>query len=142
MNDTLRPAGDEWALRFERNLVHPPEKVWRALTEPKQLSQWYPFTVTELDPELGGTIRFRDEEGAELRAEITEFLPPKVFAFREYDEETGTHGLHFELEPHGEGCRLTFTHTFADTTWAAQTETGWVRCLDVLACALDDNDDQ
>ena len=139
MSDTLRPVGDKWALRFERRLPHPPDKVWRAIAEPEHLSQWYPFTVTELDPRVGGAIRFRDDEGTELRAEITEFLPPKVFAFQEHDEETGTHGLYFELEPDGEGCRLTFTHTFADTTWAAQTETGWVHCLDALTRTLDES---
>lgn len=142
MNDAPRSPRDERALRFERRLGHAPEKVWRAITEPEQLSRWYPFTVAEIDPQLGGVIRFRDEEGTESRAEITEFLPPKVFAFQEYDEQTGAHGLHFELEPDGEGCRLTFTHTFtdafADTIWAEHAETGWVHCLDALTRALDE----
>ncbi|GAA3738109.1 uncharacterized protein YndB with AHSA1/START domain [Spinactinospora alkalitolerans] len=137
MNGTLRRVGDTWALRFERRLAHPPEKVWRAITEPEHLNQWYPFAATELDLRVGGAIRFRDEESTELRAEITELLPPKVFAFQEFDEETGAHGLHFELVPDGEGCRLVFTHTFADRTWAAQTEAGWVRCLDALTGVLD-----
>lgn len=140
MNDSPRSPGDERALRFERRLPHAPEKVWRAVTEPEQLSQWYPFTVAELDPQLGGVIRFRDEEGTESRAEITEFVPPNVFAFREHDEQTGTHELRLELEPDGEGCRLTFTHSFTDafaeTPWAGQAETGWVHCLDALKRAL------
>lgn len=138
MIETLRPMGDEWALHFERLLVHPPEKVWRAITEPEHLSKWYPFTATELDPRVGGAIWFRNEEGNEVLAEITEFLPPKVFAFQEHDEQTGTHGLYFELKPAGAGCRLSFTHTFADKTWATQTETGWVRCIDALTRVLDE----
>lgn len=137
MSDTLHPVGGKWALHFERRLAHAPEKVWHAITDPEHLSQWYPFTATELDPRVGGVIRFRDEEGTELHAEITEFQPPKIFAFQEYHQQTGTHGLHFELEPDGEGCRLVFTHTFADKTWATQTETGWTRCLDALTRALD-----
>lgn len=137
--DALRPAGDQWELRFERRLAHPPEKVWRAITEPHRLSQWYPFTATELDLRVGGAVRFCDDEGTELQAEITEVVPSQVFAFQEYDEQTGTHGLRFELEPDGDGCRLTFTHTFADATWAAQTETGWVRCLDALEHALEES---
>lgn len=139
MNEPLRPVGGRWALRFERRLAHPPEKVWRAITEPEHLSRWYPFPATELDPRVGGTIRFSDGESAELQAEITEFLPPKVFAFREYDEETGTHELRIELHPDDDGCRLVFTHTFADKTWAAQTETGWMHCLDALTRALDES---
>ncbi|MUL43277.1 hypothetical protein FZ103_19250 [Streptomonospora sp. PA3] len=138
MSDALRPVGDEWELRFERRFAHPPQKVWRAVTEPEHLSRWYPFTATEFDPRVGGTIRFSDEDGTELRAEITEFLPPRVFAFQEHDEEAGTQGLRIELEPDGDGCRLVFVHSFADSTWAEQTEAGWVRCLDELARVVDE----
>ncbi|MFC4008577.1 SRPBCC domain-containing protein [Nonomuraea purpurea] len=132
MDNLLRPVGDRWALRFERRIPHPPEKVWRAITEPSHLSQWYPMTAEELDLNVGGAILFRDEEGTAVRAEITELDPPKTFAFREYEETTGVHDLRLELAPDGEGCLLTFTHTFADKTWAAQTETGWLRTLDDL----------
>ncbi|GAA4939179.1 hypothetical protein GCM10023224_20750 [Streptomonospora halophila] len=139
MSDALRRVGDQWALRFERRFAHPPERVWRAITEPEHLGRWYPLTPAELAPRVGGAIVFEGEDGAPgPRAEITEFLPSRVFALREYDEETGTHGLRLELEPDGEGCRMVFTHTFADDTWAAQTETGWIACLDELGRVLDE----
>ena len=32
------PADGEWDLVFVRDLRHPPEKVWAALTEPEQLA--------------------------------------------------------------------------------------------------------
>src|SRR4051812_47981122 len=35
--------GDQWSLVIERQLRHSPERVWAALTEPGQLSQWAPF---------------------------------------------------------------------------------------------------
>lgn len=136
MTDGLLPAGDRWALRFTRVLAHPPEKVWRAITEPEHLSRWYPLTATALDPRPGGTIRFRDDDGTELRADITEFRPPALLAFTEHDEETGDHDLRIELEPDVDGCRMTFTHTFADRSWADRTETGWVGCLEELAHLL------
>lgn len=125
MSDALRPAGDKWALRFERRLAHPPKKVWRAITEPANLSEWYPLTVTELDPRIGGAILFRDEEGTELRGEITEFEPLKAFAFQEFGEQDRVDDLQLELRPDADGCLLIFTHTFADKTEAAGTETGW-----------------
>ena len=34
---------DRWTLVFVRDLRHPPEKVWAALTEPAQLNEWAPF---------------------------------------------------------------------------------------------------
>lgn len=124
-------------LRFERHLAHPPEKVWRALTEPAHLSAWYPMQVVDLDLRAGGAIRFRDEEGTEFRGEVTEVNPPKHFAFREYDPETGEHDARFELAPDGEGCVLVFTHSFVPGDWAAQVETGWNRCLDALPAVLE-----
>ncbi|ASR37133.1 hypothetical protein BAY61_21470 [Prauserella marina] len=132
MNNALHKAGEHWELRFERNFAHPPSTVWRAITEPEQLSQWYPFAAVEWNFTVGGTLLFRDDEGTEVRAEVTEIDPPKAFAFEEFDEETGVHLLRFELTGTAEGCVLRFTHSFADSTWAAQTETGWLACLDVL----------
>ncbi|MBB4933773.1 uncharacterized protein YndB with AHSA1/START domain [Lipingzhangella halophila] len=137
MSGAAHPAENSRELRFERHFAHPVDKVWRAVTDPEHLGRWYPFRVARLDPQRGGTILFRDDEGTELRAEVTEMVPSKVFAFREFDDETGTHDLRFELEPDGGGCRLTFTHTFTDTPWAVQYETGWQSCLDALAHVLD-----
>ena len=45
------------ALRFERALEHPPERVWRALSERAELSAWHP-TPFELDPVPGGAVRY------------------------------------------------------------------------------------
>jgi uncharacterized protein YndB with AHSA1/START domain len=44
VTDTTAPAQTE-ALTFEFDLSHPPEKVWRALTEPELLAQWLLPTV-------------------------------------------------------------------------------------------------
>jgi uncharacterized protein YndB with AHSA1/START domain len=33
------------AVRFTRLLPHPPEKVWRALTEAGHLAAWFPTTA-------------------------------------------------------------------------------------------------
>src|SRR5215813_12524740 len=35
--------GDKWTLVLTRELRHPPERVWEALTEPAHLSEWAPF---------------------------------------------------------------------------------------------------
>lgn len=134
----LRSLGDDrWTLTLVRALDHPPEKVWRAITEPRHLARWYPMAAEHLDLRVGGAITFRDEEGTELPAEVTEVEPGRVFAFREFDVETGEHHLRLGLEADGEGgCRLTLTHTFIGGDWAERTETGWLMCLDELERAL------
>ena len=48
------------AISFEFDLAHPPEKVWRALTDPKLLSQWLlPAIGLELEP--GALFRFETQ---------------------------------------------------------------------------------
>ena len=39
---TIETIGDgRYVLRYERRLRHPVEKVWAALTEPRQIEQWW-----------------------------------------------------------------------------------------------------
>ncbi|MGW4592021.1 hypothetical protein [Amycolatopsis thermoflava] len=49
------------ALVFERHLKHPPEKVWRALTEPGELATWFPVHVLDFAVHV---LRFAAERGA------------------------------------------------------------------------------
>ena len=45
-----------YVLRYERQLRHPPEKVWEALTEPEQIEAWWARAQLELAE--GGHARF------------------------------------------------------------------------------------
>ena len=37
---TLTKTDDGYALRFERDLAHPVDKVWAALTQPDRMKGW------------------------------------------------------------------------------------------------------
>ncbi len=141
MNETLRTVDGRPVLRIERRLAHPPEKVWRALTEPAELSRWYPFAVTEMQLRVGGTIRFDDGQGIVMDAVVTVLDPPRVFAFSEHAPPEMSREsddlIHFELRPVGGGCLLVFTHVFDDRPAAASYATGWSGCLDALEMVLD-----
>ena len=52
----VRKDGENWTLIPVRDLRHPPEKVWQALTDPAHLREWAPFQV---DGNLGtvGTVK-------------------------------------------------------------------------------------
>jgi len=39
----IRKNGEAWTLVLVRELRHPPDKVWRALTDPVHLREWAPF---------------------------------------------------------------------------------------------------
>lgn len=62
MEGTLLVIDGRSALRFERRFAHSPEKVWRAITEPAHLAQWFPAAV-ELELRLGAEVRFDSGDG-------------------------------------------------------------------------------
>ncbi|MPZ60044.1 MAG: hypothetical protein GEU93_01875 [Propionibacteriales bacterium] len=148
MNETLRTAGDRCVLRMERRLAHPQEKVWRAITEPEHLNQWYPMPATRIDLRVGGTIGF-DVGGdpnmpgqSTMEGTVTECDPPRVFAFStpagDVLENERDNLNHFELRPDGDGCLLVFTHMFYDRPFAASYAAGWTDCLNALEMVLDE----
>ncbi len=132
MDPTLGTHSDgRPALRIERHLKHPPELVWRAITEPEQLNAWYPIKALTIDLRVGGRIEF---EG--MHAVVTQLDPPKVFAFSEHAppemQRESDDLIHFELTADGPGCRLVFTHVFDDRPAAASYASGWTVCLNAL----------
>jgi uncharacterized protein YndB with AHSA1/START domain len=129
----LRDQEGRSVLRFERTLRHPPERVWRALTDASELASWHP-TPFDLDPRAR-TVSYRPEgDVPDMPAgEITEYDPPRLLAHRWGDDE-----LRWELAPQGDGSLLVLTHTFADRFKAARDAAGWHLCLDALTASLDD----
>jgi uncharacterized protein YndB with AHSA1/START domain len=120
------------AVRFERRYPQPVERVWRAVTEPEELAQWFPSTV-ELELREGGRMRFTFPGGEMPPTEgsVTELDPPRRFGFTWGDEH-----LQIDLEPDGDGCRLRFTHVLSTGEQASRDAAGWHVCLDRLAALL------
>jgi uncharacterized protein YndB with AHSA1/START domain len=136
MDPTLGTHADgRPALRIERHLKHPPEAVWRAITEPEQLNAWYPYPALSIDLRVGGRIEFQG-----LHAVVTRLDPPKVFAFSEHAPpempRESDDLIQFELAPDGDGCLLVFTHVFDDRPAAASYASGWTVCLNALVSAV------
>ena len=57
-DETARPQTE--ALRLEFDLHHPPEKVWRALTDPVLLAEWL-LPVIDLKLERGAAFTFKTQ---------------------------------------------------------------------------------
>ncbi|MEV6288610.1 SRPBCC family protein [Kribbella sp. NPDC051770] len=130
MSESLTSADGRTVLRMERRLAHPPEKVWRALTEPGELAHWYPALV-ELDLRLDGKISFTfdgEDGGAGV---VRAYEPPRLLEFT-WGEEI----QRWEVEPTGEGCVLTLTTTYDDRPGSASFTSGWILCLDALNASL------
>ncbi|MFI9171995.1 SRPBCC family protein [Streptomyces lincolnensis] len=141
MNETSTVTIDgRPALRCERHLKHSRQKVWSAVTDPRQLSQWYPLRVTLLEPRVGGRITFDDGEGMTYPATVTHYDPPRLFAFDEHDpdgkEREFDDHLRIELSDEGSGCLLVLTHVMTDPSTAESASRGWQACLDALVALV------
>ncbi|WP_433157158.1 SRPBCC family protein [Kribbella sp. CA-247076] len=132
MTETLSTENGRTVLRMRRELRHPVDKVWRAITEPAQLAGWFPAAV-ELDLRLDGPITFTFEEdpGApideESRGVIRAFEPPRLIEYT-----WGTEVLRWELVPTADGCTLHLTATHDDRPGSASFTSGWLLCFDAL----------
>lgn len=113
------------AVRFERTFPHPPERVWRAISEPSELAQWFPSAV-RMETRPGGTITFSaDPHMEDTSGRVLVYDPPHRLAFTWESDE-----LHLTLEPAGEGhCRLTLINVLSDRSTAARNAAGWSVCL-------------
>jgi len=129
----LERKDDRWQLRFTRTLPHPPEKVWRALTEPEHLAAWFPADI-QGERVAGAALRFvhRDGAGPTVGGEMIRYDPPSLLEL-----SWGGDILRFELRPDDGGTVLTFVNTFDERGKAARDAAGWHACLDLLGYELD-----
>uniref|UniRef100_Q022T4 Activator of Hsp90 ATPase 1 family protein n=1 Tax=Solibacter usitatus (strain Ellin6076) TaxID=234267 RepID=Q022T4_SOLUE len=118
----VRKDGEKWTLILVRQLRHPPEKVWRALTEPAHLREWAPF---EVDSSLNtvGTVNLTWVGAPQaIETRVTRADAPRVL---EYSD------IRWELESIGEGTKLTLWHSI-DRRYISWGAAGWHICFDVL----------
>lgn len=124
----IEKQGEQWTLVLTRDLRHPPEMVWQALTDPAQLREWAPF---DADRNLagGGTVMLTTA-GAPT-PQVDEAKVKRAEAPRLLELTWGGSDLRWELEPLGEGTRLRLWHNI-DRRFIAWGAAGWHVCLDVL----------
>lgn len=120
--------GDLWTLILVRDFRHPPELVWEALTDPVHLAEWAPFdadrnlsSVGPVTMSMANTPRPQVFETAITRADAPHLL--------EYS--WGESDLRWQLEPLGDGTRLTLWHNI-DRRFIAWGAAGWHISFDVL----------
>lgn len=119
----VQKAGDKWTLILVRDLHHPPEKVWQALTDPAQLREWAPFVADENLAQPGSTVGLTwVGNPTPLQIKITRVDPPWLL---EYGD------MRWELEAVDRGTRLTLWHAI-DRRFIAWGAAGWHIAFDVL----------
>lgn len=137
------------AVRFERLLPGPVERVWAHLAESEKRGTW--FASGEAEPRVGGKIsllfkhsqitneappeRYREmnDKGWPSNGTITRYEPPHAIGFTWGGEGEPKSEVVFELAPEGEKVRLTLTHRkLANKTEMANVSGGWHLHLGLL----------
>ena len=153
MTDNEASVIDEAAYTVRRTIRidAPVDKVWRAVTEPEQISRW--FGRTELDgagPGAQGSITFDGYGRVSLAIEAVD--APRLISYRWGNDDALGH-LPDELDDHATvftftleavdgGTELTVVETGFDRTSdpranMAEHATGWVSELDKLVALLE-----
>jgi len=130
----VRKDGEQWTLIVVRELRHPPEKVWTALTAPASLREWAPFDADANLGTTGSTVKLTAIGAPTLQVSetrVTRADAPKVLEYN-----WGSQNLRWELEPSGGGTRLTLWHNI-DRRFISMGAAGWHICLDVLDHLID-----
>jgi uncharacterized protein YndB with AHSA1/START domain len=129
----VRKLGEKWTLILVRDLAHPPERVWTALTDPEQLREWAPF---DSDRSLGTVGTAKLSTVGTPTSHVSETQVKRADAAKVLEFNWGEQEIRWELEPLGTGgTRLTLWHNI-DRRFIAMGAAGWHICFDVMARLL------
>jgi uncharacterized protein YndB with AHSA1/START domain len=142
------------AVRFERLLPGPIERVWAYLVEPEKRKRWFAggpmdlrvggkadlfFKHSELndDPEPTPEAYKAIENGHPAPGTILEVDPPRLLRYAWHDEAYDTQ-VTFELIPEGDRVRLRLTHSLLRTSEMRKNVSGgWHALLAMLEDELE-----
>jgi uncharacterized protein YndB with AHSA1/START domain len=125
-----------------------PEEVWRALTDPKKIKQYYFGTDVSTDWQPGSPITWSGQyEGREYedRGEILQVDPPRLLRHTHFSPLAGLpdvpenyHTLTYTLTPSDGGTAVTLEQDNNDTREAAaHAESNWRMMLEGLKGLLE-----
>lgn len=124
-------------LVMERALKHPPEKVWRALTEGPLLEQWMNMK-NDFQPVVGSKFTFRAEPNAHwdgiVPGEVVAVEPPTRLSYRWFGWV-----VNLTLTPTPEGTHLRMEQSEFGPDQAAAyagAKYGWTGFLEGLEALL------
>jgi uncharacterized protein YndB with AHSA1/START domain len=67
------------SVAVEREFPHPPEKLWRALTQPHLIAEW--LMKNDFSPVVGHRFNLRGEWGGVLDCEVVTVEPNKILSY-------------------------------------------------------------
>jgi uncharacterized protein YndB with AHSA1/START domain len=94
---------------IEREIAHPPEKLWRALTQPHLMEEW--LMKNDFKPAVGHKFNLRGDWGGVLDCEVLTIEPNRTLSYTwDFNHEDDAFNLKsvvtFTLTPAGRGTHL------------------------------------
>src|SRR5437762_6189672 len=74
-----KPATETRSVVVEREMPHPPERIWRALTQPHLIEEW--LMKNDFKPAVGHRFNLRGEWGGVLDCEVLAIEPNKALSY-------------------------------------------------------------
>ncbi|MDP4219250.1 MAG: SRPBCC domain-containing protein [Bacteroidota bacterium] len=105
-------------ITLERSFNAPLSKIWKALTDSKEMKKWY-FDIEDFRTEVG--FEFHFTAGSEQQkythlCKVTEVIPEKRLSYSwRYENYAGNSEVTFELFAEGGNTRLKLTHSGIET---------------------------
>jgi uncharacterized protein YndB with AHSA1/START domain len=72
-------ATETRAVVIEREIAHPPEKIWRALTQPHLIAEW--LMKNDFEAIVGHRFNLRGDWGGVLDCEVLAIEPPTMLSY-------------------------------------------------------------
>jgi uncharacterized protein YndB with AHSA1/START domain len=127
----------------EREIPHPPEKLWRALTQPHLISEW--LMQNDFVPEVGHRFKLRGDWGGVLDCEVLEIEPNRTLSYTwNFESDDDAYRLEsivtFDLTPTPRGTHLRMEQRgFRPTQKQAfgGAHAGWKQFFDKLETILE-----
>jgi uncharacterized protein YndB with AHSA1/START domain len=73
------PATETRSVVVEREIPYPPEKIWRALTQPALIEEW--LMKNDFQPVVGHSFSLRGDWGGVLDCEVVAVEPNKTLSY-------------------------------------------------------------
>jgi uncharacterized protein YndB with AHSA1/START domain len=125
-------------------LAASPERVWTALTDPRELERWFPDAVTDLEARAGGSGWLRWARYGRYAVRFEVFDPPRRLAWswsRDPDVAVGegtTTRVEWRLEARADGGTTLFLREsgFQEAKHREENVSGWAQELAELRAHL------
>ena len=133
----LVPTGPTVTVRFERRVAAPPEDVWAALTEPKQIEAW--LAEAEFEATEGGKVHLVWPDQGEMHGSVTKYRPARASSSTPGTSRRARRCSASSSSPPARGSTLLLEHYGTSPEDAPGFGAGWQSHLEALDAVLAGN---